>query len=229
MDKKINCYVINLDCQISEYSKFINVWDKYLNITRVSAIDSHNNDMNGKECCKKSHLDLMKISILNDKNDDPFIIIMEDDVYPTECFDKYWYKIINFINNLKNNYDFIHLDIILNLDIKNNSLEEHNNFLYEYKKGRNAGFMIYNKKFLTKFINSDAFDNHYMNLKQPLDYKQGLTFNINYKKLTCKELIVRQRTDKISTITNDRCYIQHYDEWYDKTNDYFLSKNKSLI
>ena len=220
-NKKIDCYVINLDRKKKDYERFQENWNKYFNIKRISSIDHKNCELKGIECCKKTHLDLMKKIILKNENDDNFIIIAEDDVYPTESFDNYWEKILNFIKNNKNNvnYDLIHLDILLNLDKKNNSISEYNDIFFTYSKGRNAAFMIYNKRFLKEFVNSEKFNEHYKKLDQALDFKEGFTFDNNLKKLTCKELIVRQYTDKISEITGDRGYIRHYDKWYDETSD----------
>ena len=114
---KPDCYVINLDRKKKDYERFKENWNKYFNIKRISAIDSENCELTGQKCCKKTHLDLMKKIILENENDDKFIIITEDDVYPTESFDKYWNKILDFIKN-NVNYDLIHLDILLNLDKK---------------------------------------------------------------------------------------------------------------
>jgi len=217
---KLDCYVINLDRKKKDYDRFQKNWDKYFNIKRISAIDHKNCKLKGKECCKKTHLDLMKKIVLENKNDDKFVIIMEDYVYPTESFDKYWNEIVYFINNKNNfNYDLIHLDILLNLDKKNNSISEYNDIFFTYSKGRNAAFMIYNKRFLKHFVNSEKFNEHYKKLDISLDFHGGFTFDNNLKKLTCKELIVRQYTDKISEITGDRGYIRHYDKWYDETSD----------
>jgi hypothetical protein len=100
----------------------------------------------------------------------------------------------------------------------NNSISEFNDIFFKYSKGRNVGLMIYNKLFLNKFINSSKFNEYYNNLNSPLDFIGGFTFDDKLTKLTCKELIVRQHTDKISEITGDRCYICKYDKWYDETN-----------
>ena len=37
--------------------------------------------------------------LVNEHNYEKYFIIMEDDVYPTDLFDSYYDKIINFINN----------------------------------------------------------------------------------------------------------------------------------
>lgn len=224
-NKKPDCYVINLDRKKNDYEKFKQIWNNYFNIIRVSAVDSEKCNLNGRECCKKSHLDLMKKFILendDDNDDDNFIIIAEDDVYQTEVFDNYWEKILYFIKN-NNDYDLIHLDILLNLDKEDSEILEYNDIFYTYSKGRNTGLIIYNKRFLKEFVNSKNFDRYYKNLNLPLD--STLLFDNKLIKLTCKELIVRQFTDKISEITKDRRYVKHYDKWYDETNEYLLSNS----
>ena len=109
-----NCYVINLDRKKSDYESFKKTWKNYFNIIRISAIDRKNCNLSGKECLKKTTLDFIKNIVLNNKDNNKYIILAEDDAYPTENFDKYWNKILDFIKN-NNNYDLIHLDILLNL------------------------------------------------------------------------------------------------------------------
>lgn len=226
-----NCYVINLDRKKSNYETFKKDWKKYFNINRISAIDNKTCQLSGKQCLKKTTLDLIKKLALDNKDNNKYIIIAEDDVYPTEKFDKYWNKILNFIK-VNNNYDLIHLDIIMNLDPLihrgriNNSVSEFNDIFFKYSKGRNTGFIIYNKLFLNKFINSTKFNEYYNDLNTPLDQKPGFTFDQTLTKLTCKELIVRQYTDKISEITGSRHYIRNYDKWYDETNNILQSQHK---
>jgi GR25 family glycosyltransferase involved in LPS biosynthesis len=219
---KLTCHVINLDCKKEQYDHFTKTWEKYFSINRISAIDAKKQTkLNSKMCCKRSHLNLMK-ELVNKPTEDNFFIIMEDDVQPTEHFDKYWKDIYSYIKE-NHNYSFISLDLFLNLDKKRNQnvLENYNDILYRYTKSRNFGFTIYNKNYLTSFVKSSQYNELYENLIDPLD--MTMTHDESLVKLTPKRLLVRQRTDKPSSIALNRHYIRHYDNWYDETDKILLN------
>lgn len=221
---KIDCYVINLENKKEEYNKFKLIWEKYFNIIRFNAIEPNNNNLTNKECCKLSHLNLMRDLVKNGNN--KFYIIMEDDVYPTELFNEYFNLIIDFATNEKSKYDFIHLDIFLNLDNKiNNCVKKYNDIFYEYYKGRNMGFMIYNSSFLNSFVNSPEFEKEFKNSNCPLDVI--ITHSHKFLKLTPKRIIVRQFTNKKSSIPENKRYTINYDNWYDISDKYLIEQEKS--
>jgi hypothetical protein len=211
---KINCfererdnikpiaYCINLNDKPTNIERIYKDWSKYLDIKRVSARTG------GSNGCLLSHLTLFQ-QFAN--LDEPYFIVMEDDVYQTLNFsDAIWNKILTFINNKDNNikWDFITFDPFIGLD--KNNFTQYSDMFYKINCFRSMGMVIYNGYF---------FKNNYKKIPVYAPLDMTMTHNNEFIKLTYKKLLVRQYTDKVSTIFDGDT--KHYDEYWDKT-EYIL-------
>ena len=95
---KPNAYCINLDRKRENYDGVCERFSKYLNLQRVSAVDAieHNIRARCKALCRSNEL------IFNRDHSEPYVIILEDDVIPTEQFDAQWENIVGFITDTNN-------------------------------------------------------------------------------------------------------------------------------
>ena len=199
---KPNAYCINLDKHRENYDCVCEKFSKYLNLDRVSAVDAKEHDISGqKALCRSNAL------IFNRIHSEPYVIILEDDVIPTEHFDAQWDDIVSFITDSNNvdKWDFISLDFLLHYDSP--KLEYYNDFFYKTSCSRNTGFMIYNTRFIVQ--NLKYFQTMYC-----IDLT--MTRNDKFIKLIPKQLLVAQ-LPHMSTINK-----QHtdYTSGYKRTQDY---------
>jgi len=190
-------YCINLDTQKKNIENIYNDWSKYLNIERVSA------ELGGRIGCRLSHIKLFeRLKEL----DDPYFIVMEDDVYPTKNFNEnIWNNILEFITN-NNTWDMITFDPLLHFDCK--SIENFSDMFFKIDKFRSAGMIIYNGNFFKKNFNNIK------KINTSLDVT--MTHNKNFIKLTYKKLLVRQYTNK-GSLTSNSSSTTCYDNFWNKT------------
>ena len=197
-------YCINLDRFPSNYSNIVSELSDYLDIERVSAIDANVMNITGQLAIRKTTIALFNKIIEESVSGTLYAIILEDDIYRLDNFDQYWNKIVEFIENKNNNWDFISLDNILKFD--NTTISNYNDFFYKIDKSRACGFMIYNISFLRKNIN-------YLMNCGVLD--TTMKYNPDFIQLIPKELIIRQYVDKYSTTANQITSFQN--EFYNDT------------
>jgi GR25 family glycosyltransferase involved in LPS biosynthesis len=181
----MEAFCINLDRQPEKFEQIVREFDGILSFTRVSAIDGKEVGTSGQDALYRTNVKLFtEMAKLNK----PFFIVCEDDVYRCECFGHYWPKIVEFINNPKNVWDFISLDFFLTFDKP--KLEVYTEFLYRVGPSRCAGFMIYNTAFVVKNLS-------YLSNTYCLD--MSMKHNPNLISLIPKELIIKQIVAKHST------------------------------
>lgn len=199
-NNKINAYCISLERK-PENLKFIkNEWKNYLNIIHFKALNS----------CTNSHKKLLT-NIWDERNNNSFfpIVIMEDDVYKMNNFNKYW----NNINDIKNNHnvDYITFDCIF-LKFNENQDVTHPNFV-KLDEHRATGLIVYFQQFFLKFDTKDKLTEY---IGDPID--MNLTHNKNIIKWTPNRQICRQKVNKYSETINENT--DYYEEYYN------LAKNK---
>jgi GR25 family glycosyltransferase involved in LPS biosynthesis len=200
----MDAFCINLDRQLENFNAIQKAFEGSLIFNRVSAIDGKNVGITGQDALYQTNVKLFTELARSDR---PYYIICEDDVYKCDKFNEYWPKIVNFINNPSNKWDFISLDFFLNYD--NPSIETYNDFLYKISASRGTGFMIYNAKFVKHNIN-------YLSNTRCLD--MTMKHNPDFIKLIPKELIVKQIVNKYSeTSCKNTVY---YENSYTKTIEY---------
>ena len=119
-------YCINLDRFPSNYSNIVSELSDYLDIERVSAIDAKVMNITGQLAIYNTTIGLFNKIIEESVSETLYAIILEDDIYRLDNFDQYWNKIVEFIENKNNNWDFISLDNILNFD--NTTITNYNDF-----------------------------------------------------------------------------------------------------
>jgi hypothetical protein len=143
---------------------------------------------------------------------------MEDDVYQTSNFtNSIWNEIISFINDTNNKWDFITLDPILGVDLKN-KLERYSDLFFKIDCFLSTGMIIYNRNF---------FKNNISILKSYPVLDTSMTHNKDFIKLTYKKLLVRQYTDKPSSVSGI-INTDYYNNWWNETEDILKNANKKL-
>lgn len=194
----IPAYCINLDYKPENIKRIYNDWKEYLQIKRISATNG------GRTGARLSHI---KIFEECSKLKAPFYIIMEDDVYPTKAFTKnVWREILNFINNKNNKWDMITFDPLLNFGCS--VIEDYSGPFLKIQNFRSMGMVIYNQ---------DFFKNNIAKIRRYTWSLDGIiTYDPDYIKLTYKNLLARQYTDKGST-TSGKKNTDYYNGWWDKT------------
>jgi hypothetical protein len=191
-------YCINLDRFPDNYSGVVRELSSYLDIERVSAIDGKLENISGQLAVRNTNRNLFKRIIEESTPETLYAIVIEDDIYKLDKFDEYWNKILEFIKNKDNIWDFISLDNILRFD--NPTISDYNDFFYRTDKSRAFGFMIYNISFLRNNID-------YLTKCGVLD--MTMKYNPNFIQLIPKELIIRQYVDKYSTTANQVTSLQN--------------------
>ncbi len=192
-------------------------WAGIFNLKRISAVDSKIHGIAGYEGCKLSHFNLMK-ELIN--REEPYQIVLEDDVYPTPAFKSIWPKLLLFLNSNRNDWDFIGLDPFVHFEKP--SLEVFTPELFKVSAFRNMGGLIYRTAFIKEKLDSILSI-------ESVDYPIDMTFTHSDKfiKLTPQYLIMRQRVDKISQISGN-LYVACCNQYYDNTELYFEEARKRL-
>lgn len=202
--EKLDAFCINLKHKPENFNFINNEWSNYLNINRFIALDN----------CTKSHKFLLNYIWTNKETLKFPIVIMEDDVYKLNNFDKYW----NLILDVKN-VDYITLDCMLIQISKNQNLNNNNFVLLD--KHNQAGFIIYFKQFFDKFKSINDLNSI---IKEPID--MSLTHNKNIIKATPIEQICIQKYNKISSTSNNNT--NYYGKHYKETKKILEKYKKSL-
>ena len=210
----MHVYCINLDREARKFLKIKAEFDNYFEIERVSAIDASIESITGIEALFKTNIQLFQKIIQTkleeqEKKENNYVIILEDDVYKCPDFDAYFPKIVEFINNKENDlkWDFISLDNFLNFE--NPKMEIYNDFLYKIDKSRMAGFMIYNIHFLKKNID-------YLSECKILD--MSMKHNPDFIQLIPNKILIKQIVDKVSGTCLQNT--KHYEDYYKETEEY---------
>lgn len=197
-------YCINLDSSESNMRRIVKDWSHLLNVERFSAVAASTaTAVDARAACAKSHKELFKKLALRSE---PFGIIMEDDVYPTKNFDRrLWDRIIWFANTQKG-WDMIALDPILHFECK--VVQKFNELFCSVNKFRSTGMILYSTEFVKR------------NLAFLTDFSGAIDMSVTHQesflKLTPCKLIVRQYTDKPSSISK-AATTTGYDKYWDKT------------
>ena len=202
--EKLDAFCINLKHKPENFNFINNEWSNYLNINRFIALDN----------CTKSHKFLLNYIWTNKETLKFPIVIMEDDVYKLNNFDKYW----NLILDVKN-VDYITLDCFYIKISKNQNLNNNNFVLLD--KHNQAGFIIYFKQFFDKFNSIEHINSI---IKEPIDL--SLTHNTQIIKATPIEQICIQKYNKISSTANNNT--KSYGKYYNKTKEILRKYKKSL-
>lgn len=210
----IKAYCINLDRKPENFEKVTKEFRGLLAIKRVSAVDGSALGISPSIALHRTVTNLFAEVI---KTDEPYAIVLEDDIYRCEDFDKYWPKIFNFIHDSKNVWDFISLDFFLAFDKP--ILTSYNDFLFSTTNFRSCGFMIYNINFLKKYCSE-------LQSYGPLD--MTMTYDSRFVKLIPKSLIVRQYINKKSEINLKNDTEELYKNYYEITETRLSSYNGCL-
>jgi len=200
----MEAFCINLDRQPEKFEEIQKAFDGTFVFERVSAIDGKKNGISGQKALFQTNVNLFTKLAQSDR---PYYIICEDDIYKYEKFDEYWPKIVEFINNPTNIWDFISLDFFLDFDSP--SIEIYNDFLYKIGPSRSTGCMIYN----AEFVKSNLV---YLSNAGCLD--MTMKHNPKFIKLIPKDLIVKQIIDKYSETNCSNT--KHYENNYNRTIQY---------
>ena len=214
-----NC--INLDRQPEKYEEVKKEMGDVFDIKRISAIDGKLQNISGIKAIYDTNIELFKNSL---NSDEPYLIIIEDDIYKSDNFHYYWSKILDFINKEENkdSWDFISLDFFL-LNLDSPKIEVYNDFLYKVSKSRSAGCTIYNKNFIKKNINYlKSFDKCSELLMHCLD--MTMKHDERFIKLIPKDLILKQIVNKFSETAG--FVTSNYEDLYKETIEYI--KNYSF-
>ena len=213
-------FCINLDCDTEKFKKIELEFGSLFTITRISAIDGRfrmdDGFLGGVRALAQTNIDILESFLISDKK---YIIIIEDDIYKLDEFDKYWMQVLLFINDEANRWDFIKLENIL-LRRDRPQLTPVNNYLSRVSCSRNTGFVIYSREFVTNNIdyirNCTCFD-------------LQLTHNTNFIQLIPNVIICKQYVDKFSNTAMKNT--KHYEKFYNETEDILrgnLAINDSL-
>jgi len=193
--RKEFAYCINLDEVKENFNEVKNNFLDFLQLERVPAIKADNVISGAKALCKSNNL------IYNKKHKSPYVIILEDDVYPTSYFKEYWDQVQSFINNPSNVWDVISLEFILTYDEP--VLEEYNDIFLKTSSFRNFGFMIYKTDFLER---------HTKMLSNMKTIDMELGYDKNVIKLIPKMIMVKQKPHMSSIRGKHANYEKRYIE-----------------
>ncbi len=203
-------YCINLDRHPQHFQDILRDWSDVLDIERVSAVDAQARKISGRDALRTTTFNLLS-KIVREHPLSPFAIVMEDDVYKTQHFDiSLWRKILDFVQSPSNahSWDMISLDPLLTFD--NVQLRPVYDFLFKISSFRSTGFMIYNISFLKKHLHEIS--------KCPGPLDMSMAYKPQYRKMTARVLMVRQRTNKGSS-TSGNPTTAHYDKLWDQTEE----------
>jgi hypothetical protein len=188
---KLKAYCINLKGKKNNFKFIQKEWNNHLNVERFVALYS----------ATASHLSLLCKIYLNKEKEQFPIVIMEDDVFRKNNFNKYW-------NELKNieNCDYICFDAFYLKFNKRQSPYENFVALSEH---RAMGFTVYYKRFFDRFSNVSL-------LKAELDGTIDINFTHNptFINFTPKEQVCRQIVSKTS-MSNQK-HTAYYNKQYQK-------------
>jgi GR25 family glycosyltransferase involved in LPS biosynthesis len=202
-------YCINLDRCTNNWVQMKTSWEGIFNLHRVSAVKSGLFKCNGRTACRMSHISCLKTVSLRAE---PYQIVLEDDVYPTEAFKRLWPAILSFLESGRTDWDFIVLDPVV--EIEKPTLTVFTPELFTISASRMMGGVIYRTAFLKENIHTISRGN------SPLDLT--MTRNTQFRKLTPQHLVMRQRADKPSLTSGNRT-TAYYDTFYDNTAAYLAA------
>lgn len=188
-------YCINLDETKENFVEVKSKFSDYLNLERVSAVKAQYGVSGAFALCKSNNL------IYNKKHENPYVIILEDDVYPTPKFKEYWDQVLSFIQKPSKEWDIISLEFILTYDEP--ILEEFNDLFLKTSSFRNTGFMIYNTDFLKR---------HSKMLSNMKKIDMELGYDQNVIKLVPKIIMVKQKAHESSISGKNVNYEKRYNE-----------------
>ena len=204
---KLKAYCINLKQRKQNMTFIRDEWKDYLNIERFIALHT----------ATKSHFQLFrniwkKKEILNFP-----IVIIEDDVYRKNNFNKYWNKLLEI-----KNCDYIPFDTFF-LNIKKDQSNCHQDFL-SINSHNSMGFNVYYKQFFDKFKSLDELNNiinKYLSGGKAID--MSFCNSTEYVKFIPKEQVCSQIINKWSTT----CYrnTNFYYKYYEDTNNLLKKYN----
>jgi len=205
--------VINLKNRKDRWVHISMLFDKYdINIKRFDAI---HNDI-GWIGCTQSHINIIKNS---KKNNDDFVIVMEDDV---ELFDRktFYGKYIEIISYLEENldkWDIFQFSTTFSDEGCNDNIHMINKKLniIEYQYGKNTSFIIYNMSTYDKIIS------YWDNLSDDKNRNSGIIDQVinkfNFRQWTVIPFLTYQM-DGFSNIAE--CRISY--KYHFKQNELFL-------
>ena len=199
---KPKAFCINLDRKPEQWKKIQDNWSDTLDLERFSAIDGKKMNITGKQALLNTTKKFFKF-ILN--YNEHYIILIEDDIYKTNDFNILWPDILEFLNTKTNTWSFISLDPFL--CFHNCMFENFNDIFLKVSNFRQAGFIIYRTEFIKQNISQ------LLKINKPFDI--SISYNNNYIKLTPKKLLVRQYTNKVSTVNSIINY--NFDKYWTQT------------
>lgn len=194
-------YCINLDRCPQNWKNIQNEWSDVLDIERIPAIDGNAVGISGNAALRETTFRVFQRMLVENPR---YFVLMEDDVYKTEQFNKdVWGRILQFIQN-NDNWDMITLDP---LDVT--GLRAYNSEFTQLSTFTATGFIIYNTRFIRR------------NIKRILRIRGRLDLTLTYRfgdvKLTPSSLLTRQKSGKRSTISRVYRDTEWIDTAYDKT------------
>jgi hypothetical protein len=193
---KLDTYCINLEGRERNMEFIHNEWDEFCNITRFIALPT----------ATKSHIAILK-DIFSQKDKLSFpLVIMEDDVFRKNDFNKYWNQLKDFTD-----VDYIPLDAVYMVLEDGISPDYIDDFL-RIRGHSHTGFSVYYKRFFDRFETVQHLTD-YLGTTDVIDVK--FTYDKNIIKYVSKKQVCRQITSKFSTTahkiepahTSDSCYL----------------------
>jgi GR25 family glycosyltransferase involved in LPS biosynthesis len=205
---KLKAYCINLDRRPENYVKIQSEFADILALERYPGIDGSANGMGGQRALYETNKCLFNKIYNSDDIHLPCVAIIEDDVAKTEYFEEYFNRLLPFLQS-DAKWDFIALEYFLHFD--RSTIEPYTDSLYKVSKHRNAGFMIYNTKFIRKMVEQfKEWDGNWHILDMTM------THDPRFIKLVPSQFLVRQ-IPHISDVVNA------FNDWtvsYDITHKY---------
>lgn len=218
----IPAYVLNLDRREDRWLHMQREWGSTFALRRFSATDASANGRASKRAISAAIKDthLRALSSIQEEarhTEDPFFVVLEDDLVRTPQFDTMWCKVTEFLRSGQalEPWDMMTLDPILLLDAHNVRPSNHE-YMLRVDAFRSMGFMIYSRPFLMNFDPSKE-KNHFA-----LD--MTVTHSRQYAKLTPSKLCARQ-----TELASDRVSLREmekYRKYYDETELILASKGK---
>ena len=189
---KLNAICLNLENKKKNYDFIQHEWKDYLNVERFKALST----------ATKSHSAILSKIYQNRKKYKFPIVVMEDDVFRKNNFNKFWNQLFDF-----KNIDYITLDCF-KLKISKKQPYKNKGFI-KIEKHNSCGFIIYYSHFFNRFSNVEEMLGY---INRPIDL--SLTHNYKFIKLTPQKQICQQIVDKISTTRKGKKNTKIYQDYY---------------
>lgn len=205
-------YYINLKSRPERNIFFLSTWNRiFKNIIRFDACIHQKIGPFFINGCGRSHFEISEI-VLNKKNED-YVMVLEDDAYPTDNFMEFYPKVIEYVKNNTSNFELLSFGSPTVMEQKNKLFNPKiiNENILQVDATWSGHFNIYTKGILYyfyKFWTQTLF-------KTTIHFDQDSYFReeLNLRKIISYPLLSYQ---EVATFISDTRNIYRFGDYYSK-------------